>query len=401
MSSSTLSTKFTRREASLALLASPLLTGFSPWSDNTSRSRVLAFVESMRDPKVHPAAYHYARSSPKPVLYASCYAALTRDLFGDLAHLTKAQRAGWIEYLNSFQSSDGLYRDPLLASKLADEADWWGWRHLTSHVYWSLTALGGTPRILPAWLEPVMTPAAVRRWLDSLDWGKGVADSSNIIMNWGVGLLYAADVHHDRHAGEMATVLLDELDARARPETGLWGPEQSKDYSPEVWRSLRVQTAYHLWLLYSYRERKPPNISRAAAVVLATQNPRGGFGWGVHNPQHPFDGSACEDIDSIDPLARFARFSPQLSGRITGELRKARPWVQSNFDSLGGAVFCKGEPFAYGHPLMTTGPGEPTLFATWFRMLSIAFIDAGIGQGKWRFVDAPGCQQYSPKFSAA
>jgi hypothetical protein len=387
------SVKLTRREASLALLAIPSLAAFSAWTDNTSASKVLAFVESMRDPKVHPAAYRYAGSSPKPVLYASCYAVLTRDLFGDLAHLTKAQRANWIEYLQSFQSSDGLFRDPLLKSKLADEADWWGWRHLTSHVYWSLAALGSSPRILPAWLDPVMTRNGLTRWLDSLDWGKGVADSSNIIMNWGVGLLYAADVHHVKHAGEMASILLDELDARARPESGLWGPEESADYSPEIWRSLRVQAAYHLWLLYDYRKRKPPGITRAVPVVLATQNPRGGFGWGVHNPQHPYDGSACEDIDSVDPLARFAGFTPELSGRVTAAFRKARPWVQSNFDSQGGAVFCKGEPFAYGHPLMTTGPGEPTLFATWFRMLSIAFIDAGLGRSKaWRFVNVPGCQ---------
>jgi len=390
----------TRREAALALLASPLLAAFSRPSDNTSRSRVLAFVESMRDPKVHPAAYHYARSSPKPILYASCYAVLTRDLFGDLAHLTKAQRASWIEYLQSFQGSDGLFRDPLLKSKLADEADWWGWRHLTNHVYWSFAALGGRPRIQPAWLEPVMTRSGLTRWLDSLDWGDNVAFSSNTIMNWGVGLLYAADVHHIPHAGEMATLLLDELDARVSPETGLWGPERSVAYSPEIWRSLRVQTAYHLWLLYSYRKRKPPNIGRAMPVVLATENPRGGFGWGVHNPKHPFNGSACEDIDSIDPLARFAGSTPELSGRITAELRKARPWVQSNFDSQGGAVFCKNEPFAYGHPLMTTGPGEPTLFATWFRMLSIALLDAGLGQSNWRFVSAPGCQ-YSPTLSAA
>jgi hypothetical protein len=244
-----------------------------------------------------------------------------------------------------------------------------------------------------------MTRDGVTRWLDSLDWGKDVAYSSNTIMNWGVGLLYAADVHGIRHAGDMATVLLDELDARAHPETGLWGPEQSADYSPEIWRSLRVQTAYHLWLLYAYRKRTPPNVARAVPVVLATQNPNGGFGWGVHNPEHPYDSSACEDIDSIDPLARFGGFTPNLSDHIAGALRKARPWVQSNFDSRGGAVFCKNQAFAYGHPLMTTGPGEPNLFSVWFRTLSIAFIDTGLGRSQaWQFVSAPGCQ-LSPKSS--
>jgi hypothetical protein len=312
---------------------------------------------------------------------------------GNLKNISSSERVEWIAYLQSFQSPDGLFRDPLLKSELADKADWWGWRHLTSHVYLAFTALGGVPSVGPSWLEPIMTPNGLKRWLDSLDWDKGVADSSNVIMNWGGGLLYAADVYDDVHARQMANLLFDELDARLQGKSGLWGPERSRDYTPEIWRSLRVQAAYHLWLLYAYRKRNPPFIARAMSAVLATQNPAGGFGWGVHNPEHPYESSACEDIDSIDPLVRFGRLSTGEVHRVPAALRIARPWVLSNFDSEGGAVFCKQMRFEYGHPRMTTGPGEPNMFATWFRLLSIAFIDAGLGRGnEWKFIKAPGYQ---------
>jgi len=42
--------------------------------------------------------------------------------------------------------------------------------------------------------------------------------------------------------------------------------------------------------------------------VPATQNPSGGFGCGVHNPDEPLQSSACEDSDSSDPLCRSSRW---------------------------------------------------------------------------------------------
>ena len=42
--------------------------------------------------------------------------------------------------------------------------------------------------------------------------------------------------------------------------------------------------------------------------------------------------------------------------------------------SDGGFVFRRFEGFKYGHELMETVPEESSLFATWFRMLSVAYI---------------------------
>ena len=61
---------------------------------------------------------------------------------------------------------------------------------------------------------------------------------------------------------------------------------------------------YHFWLLYFYDRVPIPHAERAADSCLKTQNQLGGFGQGVHGGD-PLCSSACEDIDSIDPLARL------------------------------------------------------------------------------------------------
>jgi len=63
-------------------------------------------------------------------------------------------------------------------------------------------------------------------------------------------------------------------------------------------KSLMVVTAYHFWILYFYDKRPIQYVEQAIDTILATQNKFGGFGV-------PLNSSACEDIDSIDPLCRF------------------------------------------------------------------------------------------------
>jgi hypothetical protein len=85
--------------------------------------------------------------------------------------------------------------------------------------------------------------------------------------------------------------------------TGLWG---SLDTAQPRELSRAVQGAYHFWLLYFYDHVPIPYPERVIDSCLATQNARGGFGQGVHTGSDR-ESSACEDIDSIDPLVRLTR----------------------------------------------------------------------------------------------
>jgi len=202
-------------------------------------------------------------------------------------------------------------------------------------------------------------------------------------------LPYAAAVM----AGDAIQRLLRWLnDAGVDPATGLWGPF---DQSDPKQRSEQVQAAYHWWALYFYDGVPIPYLDRAIDSLLAMQNPLGGFGCGVHNGQTPFHSSACEDIDSIDPLVRCSRLTTYRRAEIHNALRRAEAWVRTNHMADGGFVFMRDVPFEYGHTALFSDAGEGAMFPTWFRALSLAYVDQALAGPTWTWIRCPGYQFFS------
>ena len=102
-----------------------------------------------------------------------------------------------------------------------------------------------------------------------------------------------------------------------------------------------MQTGYHLWLLYFYDRRPIQYIERSIDSCLKTQNLYGGFGV-------PLNSSACEDIDSIDPLIRLSLETDYRKTEIMDALKRALPWILVNMNSDGGWGFRRYEAFQYG-----------------------------------------------------
>jgi len=356
---------------------------------------VLGFVAGRR--AVGPGCHVYAAGGRQPTLYSSCYAAMARHLLGDLDGLPAAERAAWVTYLQAHQDDDGLFRDPVIFGQgwYAGDPLWCGRPHLTCHVVTALACLGGVAAKPLTWLAPWRDPDALVRWLEARDWGERVGWTGNEIMNVGVLLQYARDFQNDDRAGRAVVALLDWLGTHhLNPETGVWG---GVDVSAPVWRSHAVQAAYHWWPLFCYDGVRPPHLERAIDTVLATQNPLGGFGWGVHNPGEPLLSSACEDIDSIDPLCRLKQLTDYRRADIRTALSKAADWVLANQMPDGGFVFIRGVPFEYGHAELRGEASQGAMFPTWFRLLSLALIGRALpdhppGRIPWRFVRCPGMQ---------
>lgn len=151
-----------------------------------------------------------------------------------------------------------------------------------------------------------------------------------------------------------------------------------------------MQTGYHLWLLYFYDRRPIQYIERSIDSCLKTQNLYGGFGV-------PLNSSACEDIDSIDPLIRLSLETDYRKTEIMDALKRALPWILVNMNSDGGWVFRRYEAFQYGHPAMRVESEESAMFPTWFRTITLAYlaqflIDSYMPYYNWRFFDGPGHQ---------
>lgn len=332
-------------------------------------------------------AYKYASQQPPALLYASAYACMVRHLAGDLQSLCQEDKTYWANYINGFQSEDGLFRDPLLQNDIAEVEDWWGWRHLSAHVLTALTALGGKTSRPFSFLQFLYQPGQPRRWISNLPWREKPDYVSNTVMNYGVMLQYDRDFWQIDAAGQALEEIFQFLDETQDPASGLWGNLPAK--SPNE-LSIAVQTAYHLWNLYFYDRRPIHNIERAIDSCLATQNELGGYGVALNS-------SACEDIDSIDPLCRFYFLTDYRREDIRKSLERALPWVLANQLEDGGFVFSRFRGFAYGHERMTTGLEESHLFGTWFRTLSIAYICQvldlpGFPASSWHWVKCPGYQ---------
>jgi len=322
---------------------------------------------------------------------------MTYHLLGALDSFSEAERSDWVLYLNSHQDEDGLYRDPVIFDQgwYAGDPLWCGRAHLTCHVIIALTCLGGVAPKPLRWLEPYRDRACLIRWLEERDWGERISWTGNEILNVGSLLQYARDFHNDDRAGQAVSVMLDWLSTHhSNAQTGVWGDLEASD---PFWRSHAVQAAYHWWLLFFYDDVPIPHIERAIDTLLATQNPMGGFGWGVHNPDEPFQSSACEDIDSIDPLCRLSQITDYRHDEIEAALSRAAEWVLSHQMADGGFVFVKGREFTYGHPEMRSERNQSAMFPTWFRTLSLALIGKVLPEHPlaalpWRFVRCPGMQ---------
>jgi len=356
---------------------------------------ILAFCSTHRTGA--PGRYRYAAGCTMPTLYASSYAAMTQHLLGDLDDLPHNERAAWIAYLQAHQDDDGLFRDPVIFDQgwYAGDPLWCGRPHLSCHVVTALACLGAVAAKPLTWLDPWRDVDSLVRWLEARDWGEGVGWTGNEIMNVGTLLQYARDFHGDTRAGSAVTVLLEWLASHyVRPDTGVWGTVDVRD---PFWRSHAVQAAYHWWPLFFYDGVRPPYVERAIDTLLATQNPVGGFGWGVHNAAEPTMSSACEDIDAIDPLCRMMQITGYRRTDVAAALARAAAWVMTNQAPDGGFVFMRGQRFQYGHDQLDSRAGEGAMFPTWFRTLSLALIaralrELPLGQGAWQFVRCPGMQ---------
>jgi hypothetical protein len=351
------------------------------------RDRVYHYAEKLKAKGEPAGRYYYSAQGKTPILYASVYSALLYDLLDKVGELNIHERLEWVDYINSFQCEDGLYRDPLLDNDIAESIDWWGWRHLSAHVVSAITALGGKTRYPFCFLNFLYGTGRAYRWIKELPWRENDTNVSNTVMNYGVLLQYERDFWHSEQAGTALAEIFAFLDENVNSEVGLWywpKPANSQELSDAV------QTSYHLWNLYFYEKRTIPFIEKAIDNCLATQNRFGGFGV-------QYNSSACEDIDSIDPLCRFYFLTNYRHAEIENCLKKAFRWVAVNQMNDGGFVFRRFVGFQYGHELMETSPEESHLFATWFRMLSIAYmgqvLEVPLSTGKLRLsLHCPGYQ---------
>jgi len=312
--------------------------------------------------------YFYSANSKQPTLYASAYACMTLSILGRLGSMSTDQKLAWIKHFDGYQNeSDGLFYDPVIDSELFRKADWWGARHLALHMVSAYTDLGGRPCYPFRFLEEYYDHNHLKNWLDRVDWTSAIShenDIDNQIMNIGCLLQYQRDAWKDKQAGKAVAYIQKYLLEKINPETGMWGKFNVQD--PEQ-RSRMVQFAYHLFPLFFFDKIQIEQPDKILQIVLKTQNRLGGFGLKLNS-------SACEDIDSIDIIARLSHTMPERKAEIDIALKKTFCWILCNQVEDGGFVFRYDEAMIYGHEEMKSLKNCGSMFPTWFRTLSLAYL---------------------------
>ncbi|MCM8817252.1 MAG: hypothetical protein NC913_07065 [Candidatus Omnitrophica bacterium] len=332
--------------------------------------------------------YFYSKRSTRYTLYSSCYAVMALDLFDELSKINDDMKQLWADYLNSFQDDDGLFKDPVVSDSRYVDCDWWGWRHLTCHIIVALSCLSKVAKKEFKFLEKFYEPDFLFKWLNERNFStpSDANNAGNEILNIASLIQYSRDFHNNQRAKRAVELILDWLIRNQNPHYGAWGPEI--DLNDRISLAEVMMGGYHEFLLFFYDNVDFNYKEIIIDRILSLQNEKGGF----TGPHHIIS-SACQDIDCIDPLCRLYFKIDYRKKDIENALETAIPNILSHQNKDGGFCFFKDKEFEYGHREMYTKVNESSMFATWFRVLSLGLIGKIIKDfGNLKFINCPGYQ---------
>ena len=322
------------------------------------------------------------RSYPRgdTTLYASCFAVMILHYLGRLGDVSPTVKLAWVEYLNSWQASeDGRFVGPevqgpeSLTSPSHDREH--VTTHLTVHALPALQLLGGKPAYPLEFAQKFLTIEYLVGWLEARNWEDAWLEGNNLLFV-GQLLIHLRDVEGRSEANEALEHFFSWLDARVDPSTGLWGTD---GYCSEF---IAMCGGYHQLLVYNHESRQVKFADRLVDTVLDLQWPGGAFS---------AEGGACEDADAIDILVNMYKNSDYKRPGIRRALRKALADILSKQAIDGGFVYRWNQQFIHmGIKATASPPGMSNMFATWFRVHTLALIaeiltDEPIGQAAWGF----------------
>lgn len=329
----------------------------------------------VRELQVAPCKYRFSKSVDKPTLYAAVYAFMIQAWFGGGDIDNKEE---WIKYFNSYQREDGLFADVCGSYSLFEKGDGWGARHLAGHMIIAYAKLGVPPDKEFKVLEFLRNPDAMVKFLNELDFRN--KENGNKIMNYGVLLQYSRDYFGIDKYNNSISALEEWLIKHVNAKTGLWNIDTKTGL--HEW----VNFSYHLWPILAYDNIEIPFAEKAIDTILDNQNCFGGFSPGPTS-------NACSDIDSIEPLIRLSALNNHYrDDDIRVAITKAYPWVMTNQED-GGYMFEYGRTFMWGGAKnlnLYSKRCESNIFATWFRLLSIIYMNQYLGVETCKLKKIPG-----------
>ena len=352
-------------------------------NSNKFKTKILDFIKA----REHENGYEffYTDTIKTPVLYNTLFAVMIWHMLDVLKDIPEDRLDRITEYIKSFQCEDGLFKDLRLADSPDVLGEGWGWGHLTQHAVMALYALEEKAdrsfSILDDFYDLNFTKGWLEMYAEMRMWYLGNAAMYRLNM-----LQTEKEWFENQRAQKVIDFMLDYFDKIQDPQTGML-LEKDYPYSP-LMMTRAVQVCYHIWEPVFYEKRKLNYPERIIDGLLWTQNSLGGYSINA-NP------SGCEDIDSIAPLVRLYHETDYRKTAIKDSLYRGYDWVMSNQNPDGGFVNMRDKAYIYGHILMKNEINQSDIFSTWWRLLSIKYLNKVVHNDvldgiNWQFINCPG-----------
>lgn len=249
-------------------------------------------------------------------------------------------------------------------------------------TFFSLTALdmlGQTPDNDLIFIDDYLTEETVERWMSEIDF-KDFWYGSNEIMFLLFFLSYAMKYNRKQEKSlKSINYILSCLDSKQRKEDGFWGEGGTGDLAN------RMFGAAHIYLFYQFFNKTPRYVPAIVDKTISLQ-----FANGLYDS---YLGGACEDYDGVEILGRMMGWGGDRE-RIWRSMEKSYFTIINGQNVNGGFPYrissikpgvilrrlkekIKGEEtYRYsGWNKMESNSYSPDLWATYFRILSIANIE--------------------------
>ncbi len=342
------------------------------------RQQALEFIASCRAAET---GYYVICPSGQITLGASCYAAMTMHYLGALHEISAEEKANWAQAIRKFQNPQtGLFEGPEIQdarNSLSSDAFEYASLHLTSLVLPALDVLESRPDLSIAWAKQFLGKERLREWLSQRDWRRAWHEGNNLLF-LGQFLIHLRDQEKIAKAQTALDAYFEWLDLQMDPQTGLWGTNGFCDAYEAVYG------AYHQLLVYYYCERPLPYAARTIDTVLRLQHPDGTF-------TRRGGGGACEDVDAVDMIVNCYRRTGHRPRAVRFALADCLDAILQNRMPDGGFVYVRNQPLIQSGLQRTyCPPNTSNLFATWFRVHTIALIcgivrDHPLASIPWQF----------------
>lgn len=322
----------------------------------------LDFLQSMEVPSA--GGCRSVKDGPV-TLYGTCYALLARHYLGS----DQALPPSTLQFLQAAQDPDtGMMTGPELCDWSPPPSAIHDREHLLFHL--TCAALPACQQFGVSLRHPLKQARqfcdldSLRAWLDRRQLKAAWLEGNNLLFA-GQLLVYMRDVERLPEAGPALEMWFDWLDQRVDPKTGLWGLAEGAS------RFEAMCGGYHQLLVY-HHDKRPIHHPRALVnTVLSLQHPDGGFA-----PDG--GGGACEDVDAVDILVNLYKQQDYRRPDIRLALRRCLRLLLALQNPDGGFPYSgyrPKDPISHMQvPGTHTRRGTSAMFPTWFRAHTLALI---------------------------